>query len=138
MEMPELSKDDVEELFDHIEKMLKNRRVSKEQGETLLSMSKMTKSMWTTIGKLKDCCMKCARPWRKEANEVYCYAKDDEYHEHALVIKNPESNTCSYFKRAYKTKNYCGYKYGCSLNDNGVCRSSVFCACQIADKKEMP
>lgn len=89
---------------------------------------------------LKHNCNVCARPWRKDKDEVLCYVRDDEYHEHSLVIENPEQHTCSNFRSSRKTAGFCKYEWGCAFRkttpEGNRCTNNVYCPKQTRRPNE--
>lgn len=101
--------------------------MSGEQMEKLRQITALLDGMCKNSHKLKNNCSICRHPWRKNVGEVYCYEKNDEYHEHACVIENPELKTCCNFKSSRKTGGFCEYQYGCGFKAGDKCTNTAYC-----------
>ena len=131
-----LSKFEIDELRRRISITIRDCSLTKEQRNKFREIESILRELEATVGPMEQNCANCAHPWRKEAREVYCYAKDDEYYEHALVIAEPERHVCSNYEPQGKRYQYCGYEWGCSLKKDGKCTHPGACRCQVAKPKK--
>ena len=129
-----LSRFNIDEIRRTVAIVAEDCKLTPRQCLKLNLINSILKELEETIGELEHNCMNCDHPWRKGANEVYCYGKNDEYHEHAVVISDPKHHTCSNYKPQEKRKPYCGYEWGCKLNIDGKCTHSETCRCQVGAK----
>lgn len=130
---PELSKFNIDEIRQSVAMVTGDCKLTPVQCSKFHLINSALAELVETIGELKCNCMNCDHPWRKGANEVYCFMKDDEFHEHALVISDPKHHTCSNHKPQGKRKPYCGYNWGCKMNIDGKCTHSETCRCQVGE-----